>query len=147
VLNNPPSLVHYETLDEYRQHFKSIYCKQAIHTFDGLQVRFSNHDFDHCMYESTNRDRVKDQFSVERSQRIDWIKATLENPNAILFEGWLRDEKRYDNARRVALCYNNFVVVILLQKNKRAKFLTAYVANEETIQKLRKSPKIKITAD
>jgi hypothetical protein len=139
--NPPPPLVLYQTQGEYRRHFESTYCQNAIVTFDGWRVRFSKKDFDHCMFESTKRNKVKDQFSKARSQRIDWIKATLENPNAHCFQGWLSDKKRYDAKRRVSLCYKDFVVVILLQNNKRARFITAYVADPNTITKLKMSPK------
>jgi len=44
------------------------------------------------MYESSMRNNVKDMFSKERSARIDWIKATLENPAADIYQGWIKSE-------------------------------------------------------
>ena len=72
-----PSLVYYQTIAEYRSHYKRVYCQKPIRTFDGIAVRFRNDIFDHCFFESTQRNQVKDVFSNTRAKRIDWIKAAL----------------------------------------------------------------------
>lgn len=138
-----PPRVLYATEDEYRLHFERIYCSGPVLTADGIPVRFRKEDFGHCMYESTHRDGVKDQFSKERSERIDWIKATLENPAAELYQGWDGKKKCYMNDRRVAVIYEEYVVVIQLLGAKsaplRARFVTAYLA-DNNINKIRGGP-------
>jgi hypothetical protein len=136
--------VNYATEAEYRQHFERVYCKGPIFTFDGIAVRFRKENFDHCMFESTHRDGVKDQFSQERSERIDWIKATLENPKAELFQGWDGKRKCYLQDRRVSVVYEEFVVIIQLlgppHRQRRAKFITAYLA-DNNIARIKRGPK------
>ena len=139
----PPRVV-YATVDEYRQHFQRVYCRGPVMTFDGIPVAFNRSDFDHCMYESSRRDRNKDQFSVRRSERIDWIRETLTNPKADLYQGWDKSKKRCDPASRVAVVYEEFVVVIRIYSGcsggMRARFLTAYLA-DNSIAKIRAMPR------
>ncbi len=133
-----PQLVQYETKKEYRQHYEREYCRKPLETFDGILVRFRKSQFDHCFYESTRRDRVKDEFSERRAKRIDWIKAALQDENADLYVGWDRSKKRYTRYRRVAVIVDNYVVIIRLLKEGRAEFVTAYVADSpSTIKKIR----------
>lgn len=75
-----PPLVCYRTVDEYRAHFERVYCQGTITTFDGIAVRFRKSRFDHCFYESTRRNQVKDAFSAQRAERIDWIKPPCRIP-------------------------------------------------------------------
>jgi len=106
-----------------------------------LIVRFRKDRFDHCFYESTQRNRIKDRFSPKRAERIDWIKAALQDESADLYVGWDRKKKRYSTFHRVVVIVNNYVVVIRLLKNKKAEFVTAYVADStSTIEKIRRSP-------
>ena len=77
-----PPLVKYETITEYRLHFNRVYCQTPIITFDGIQVRFRKNRFDHCFFKSTQRDQVKDQFSILIAERIDWIKIALQDSAA-----------------------------------------------------------------
>jgi hypothetical protein len=136
-----PPLVYYETVDEYRIHYERIYCNASIITFDGIGVRFRKERFDHCFYESTMRNNVKDLFSKERAERIDWIKAALEDPNAELFVGWDKKKKKQDPSHRVALVVGNYVVVIRLNSKQTAQFVTAYVAGTpSTLAKIKGSP-------
>jgi hypothetical protein len=140
----PPKLVTYTTEQEYKTHFERVYCQGAIYTFDSIRVYFKKSDFQHCMYESSKRNKDKDQFSIARSQRIDWIKATLESPHADLYEGWDKTNQCYDKTRRVAIVYQDYVVVIRIstKNHNQATFVTAYVA-DNSISKIRKSPKWK----
>jgi len=138
-----PPLVHYETAAEYRSHFENIYCRGVITTFDNIRVYFSADKFGHAFYESSELDGHKTVFSSVRAQRIDWIKATLEHQNASLYKGWNQKRKRYDGTRRVAVVYENFVVVIALRltrnKTLKANFITCYQA-DNSIEKIRQSP-------
>lgn len=137
-----PSLVVYKTPAEYRSHFDRVYCRKPIMAFDGIEVRFRKSQFEHSFYESTMRNRVKDQFSKLRAERIDWIKAALQDPNAELYVGWDRERKRHDSSHRVTVVVNNYVVIVRLKGLREANFVTAYVANSEvTLRKIRSSPK------
>jgi hypothetical protein len=139
-----PPLVYYNTASEYRLHYQNTYCRADIRTFDGIRVYFSQDRFGHAFYESTDRDGSKDTFSPVRAQRIDWIKATLENPSAVLFQGWDRKARQYDGTRRVAVVYEDFVVVVKMglagNDQMKANFLTCYQA-DNSIQRILRSPR------
>ena len=139
-----PAKVTYTTEQEYRQHFHRVYCQGPILTFDGIAVRFRRDDFDHCMFESSNRNGCKDRFSNERSERIDWIKATLEDPAADLYQSWDKSKKRIDPDSRVAVVYEEFVVVIQIGSSPdgglTARFKTAFLA-DKSIAKIRRNPR------
>lgn len=126
----------------YRVRFEAIYCAGAVTTFDGIAVRFQKRDFDHCFFESSQRNRVKDTFSQLRAERMEWIAVALQDATADRFQGWDRDTKTYDKTRRVTLVCGNYVVVIALTGAKAARFITAYVADTpSTLAKLKTSPK------
>ena len=113
-----PPLVKYPTEQEYRVHFERVYCQGTIRTFDDIEVRFRKAMFDHCFFESLRwRD---DTFSPRRAERIDWIKAALEDPNAELRLGWDNEKKRPANDRRVAIVVGNYVVIIRIYKPGKA---------------------------
>jgi hypothetical protein len=138
-----PPLVHYATVGEYRSHYERVYCRGSIQTFDDIRVYFGASKFGHVFYESTARDGRKDAFSPERAQRIDWIKGTLEHPNASLFDGWDKTSRRYDATRRVAVVYEDFVVVVAMGLKRdgslKANLVTCYQA-DNSIGKIRSSP-------
>jgi hypothetical protein len=137
-----PPFVCYGTEIEYRNHFERVYCQQHIITFDGISVRFRKNCFDHSFYESSKRNKIKDKFSDQRAKRIDWIKATLQDPKAELYIGWDGTRKRYDKSHRVAVVVANYVVVIRVSGDKTAQFVTAYVADSvSTLDKIKKSPR------
>jgi len=140
----PPKVV-YSTEAQYRQHYQRVYCQQPITTFDGIPVFFRRNQLDHCMFERSGRDGVKDVFSRVRAERIDWIKATLGNPKADLYQGWDKKKRKNDKNNRVAVVYENFVVVIRLKRRQdrsveKADFVTAYQA-DNSIQKIRRMPR------
>ncbi len=142
-----PPLVVYETAEQYRSHFERTYCRGSITTFDGIEVRFRKRHFGHCFFESSGRDRIKDTFSRRRAERIDWIAATLRDPDAELYVGWNRDKRRYHPGRRVAILSGEFVVVIALTGEQAADFVTAYVLDSvrpgllSTLQMIRRGPR------
>ena len=137
-----PPLVKYENPDQYQRHYERVYCRGPITTCDNIQVRFHKNQFHHCFYESGHRDAVKDVFSALRAQRIDWIKAALQDCNAEMFVGWDAKKRRYVNDRRVAVVKDNYVVIIGLTGKTSAKFITAFVADSQsTIDRIRKGPK------
>lgn len=126
------SFIVKEEINFYRNIYIDFYCKSPILTFDSILVFFQNTNFEHAFYESKNR-KTKDKsiFSYKRANRIYWIKWVLENPNAKLYKGYNHTTKSYDNLRRIAVCVDNYVVVIGLSKKKKNKayFVTAYVAD------------------
>ncbi len=137
-----PPLVQYQSVDEYRAHYERVYCRKPIITFDEIAVRFRKNRFGHCFYESTRRNQIKDTFSIQRAERIDWIKAALQDPDAELYVGWDGTRKRYDRNHRVTLVVGNYVVVIRLSSMKSAQFVTAFVADSpSTLQKIKRNPK------
>ena len=143
---NQPKLVLYKTIHQYKIHYEREYCNKRIKTFDGIPVFFRKNRFEHCFFESTKRNKSKDKFSKTRAERIDWIKATLQNPEAKLYQGWDNVKKRNDPFRRVAVVYENFVVIIMIKKRKNktlsGEFITAFIA-DNSINKIRNNPKWK----
>ncbi len=139
----PPKLVHYATEVEYRLHYEALYCSATIHTFDGLRVYFPKQQFDDAFYESANRKaRDKSVFSRSRAERIDWIRAALQDGTAEIYAGWDRDKKVIDRKRRVTVVYGNYVVVLQVNPRKaKAIFITAYIADAATLAKIRRNPR------
>ena len=136
-----PPLVRYASEQEYRRHFIEKYCKRQIITFDDIPVRFNNKDFAHAFYESGSNLK-NNLFSVVRAQRIDWIEVALLDANAELYYGWDADKKRVDTTRRVALVKKNYIVIIQIMKSGKARFITAFVANNyRTLLKIKQYPK------
>lgn len=137
-------LLELPSKNHYRRHFENIYCTGNIFTFDGIQVFFKKKDFDHCFYDSTNF--KDDKFSKERYERINWIKETLEDPNADLRCGWNKRKKKVDSNRRVAIVNKDYVVIISIIKKKdgslKANFITAFVA-DKSINQILSMPKWK----
>ena len=139
-----PPLVKYKSIDEYRSLFENMYCKKPIITFDGIPVYFRKELFDDCMFESSDwqmRDNIL--FSMTRAERINWIGETLKNPASDLYFGWDRNRKRIDHNSRVAVAYDDFVVVVRIKRREgeiyKAKFRTAYLA-DYNIKKIRSMP-------
>jgi len=140
-----PSLVQYETESEYKDHYIDVYCRSGIRTFDGFSVRFAARTFEHAFYKSSDRSDVKDTFSPERAERIDWIKYALESPDGDIRAGWDKRRGKYDFERRVAIVMGDYVVVISIQdrEKKKAVFITAYIADADALPKILKSPEWK----
>lgn len=140
-----PPLIKYRTIQEYRDHFKNKYCvfNGPVITFDSIAVYFYEDMFDHAFYESSNYRGNKDTFSSERAERIDWIEFVLKDDTAELYVGYNNKTKSYGNSRRVAIInQDDYVVVIQLTHGKRARFITAFVADSPyTAQKIRSGQK------
>lgn len=139
-----PALLQYETTAEYKRHYERHYQRGIITTFDGIRVYFKPQRFGHAFYKnSQNVNGRKDIFAPERAQRMDWIKLTLEHPDAELYMGWNKKEKCYEEDRRVSVVYEDFIVVIELSLNRqgtlKANFITCYVA-DNSIGTIRTSP-------
>lgn len=136
-----PKLVLFDSIEEYRERFFSIYCSDPIETFDAIHVRFRRAQFEHCFFESSNRDGIKDQFSQARAERIDWIFHALKDSKAEIFVGWDKRKKRHDSWRRVVLVCGNYVVVIRLTGIHKADFVTAFIADTpSSLESIKSSP-------
>ena len=139
-----PPFIYYETQTEYEDHFNKIYCRGPIDTFDGIRVRFRKSDFYHCFFESSKRNKIKDKFSIKRAEKIDWIKATLQDYNADLRVGWDSESKNYKLNRRVAIVRGSYVVIVQIKNDmKEAKFITAFIAENDSLQRILSGPKWK----
>ena len=140
-MKNTPALVHLSSEAEYKKYYVYKYFKSALMTFDGISVKFYEDQFEHAFYESSNKKkRNKDIFSIDRATRIDWIEYVLKNPKAELHLGWDRDKKIYNKDRRVAIISpEDYVVIIRLNNNNTAKFITAYYA-DNSASEIRKMP-------
>jgi hypothetical protein len=87
------------------------------------------------------------EYSLQKSPVVcgsGWeITATLEHPTAALFEGWDKASRQYDATRRVAIVYEDFVVVVAMGLKQdgslKANFVTCYQA-DNSIGKIRSSP-------
>lgn len=115
------------------------YCKEDIETFDGVLVRFYEDMFDHIFYESANRvAKDKSILSLNRLEKMLWIKETLQDADAILKKGWDTKNKKYFKNRRVAIVKGNYVVIIRFTGVLKAKLVTAYEKND--MEKILNSP-------
>lgn len=132
--------------EDLRELWRQEYCRQEIYTHDGVRVKFYDSNFDHAFYESsdrrqsTNKKKHKDILSPRRLSRMLWIKDTLADPEAVMYEGYESKKKKYNPNKRVSVVKGNYVVVIELQKQGHATFITAYVA-DNSIEKIEQSPK------
>lgn len=139
-----PPLVVYQSEAEYRKHYIETYCRTPITTSDGYKVKFDRSRFDHAFYKSSQRNEVKDYFSEERAERIDWIKYSLESSSCDLRAGWDKVKKQYDFNYRISIMGNYIVVVSIIDRAlKKARFITAYIADIRALVKITRSPKWK----
>lgn len=120
------------------------YCnpEKPIYTFDNVRVSFFRDMFDHVFRESADRKhRDKSILSLNRLEKMLWIKSVLQDPDSILKQGWDRDTKSYLDDRRVAMVKNNYVVIIRFTGILKAKLVTAYELQEDSnISKILESP-------
>ena len=115
------------TEEQLRELWRIEYCEQSVYTFDHALVRFYEDMFDHAFYESENRKRKdKSILSYNRLEKIYWIKAALQDENAILKKGWDNQGKAYFKDRRVAIVKGNYVMIIRFTGLLKAKFVTAF---------------------
>ena len=123
------------TIDEYRSHFEKQYCKEALMTHQGILVHFYPENFDHAFYKNSDRkSRDKSVFSIERAERIDWIAEVLRDVDITIYAGWISAKKRNDFNSRVSLVTaDGYVVVIRKINESKAKFVTAYVIDDESV--------------
>lgn len=134
------------TEEEFRRLWHDEYTSQTIYTHDGILVRFFDDQFDHAFFESSRRNVSKnsefhkDTLSFQRLARIKWIKEVLADPEAEMYVGYDHKKNCYTRSERVSVVKGNYVVVIRIFDDRRAKFITAYVA-DNSISKIKRSPK------
>ncbi|MFN7290172.1 MAG: hypothetical protein ACK5YR_12275 [Pirellula sp.] len=136
-----PPLLILSSQDEYREHFHTVFCAGPLLTFDDISVRFRKRDFDHAFFESSSPKSKDDTFSQKRAERMDWVKCALNDPGADIRVGYDNKLRCEATDRRVAIVCGNFVVIIRIIKEKQAEFVTCYLADSWTIQKIKKSKK------
>jgi len=128
------------TLDELKNLWEDEYCRKVIYTHDSIRVKFYPDMFEHVFYESNNR-KAKDKsiLSYMRLEKMLWIKDVLMDETALMFQGWNKDKKKYENNRRVSIVKDDYVVVIWIKNKYEAKFITAYEADNSK-EKIMNSP-------
>jgi len=116
---------------EMRKMWYNEYCISEIETFDSVKVKFYEDMFDHCFYESADRqENDKSILSLNRLEKMLWIKDALQDGDAILKKGWDNNNKNYYSNRRVAIVKGNYVVIIRFTGKFKAKLVTAYEKND-----------------
>lgn len=136
----PPLL---DLLDQaaYHAHYIQMLCKSPTTCCDGIVVYFGRNTFYHAFFESVVF--KDDTFSLKRAERMDWIVATLQDPNSDRFQGWCSRKKVHEPHRRVEVVHEDFVVVLQISKSQqgvlKANFVTCYHA-DRSINAIRKSP-------
>jgi hypothetical protein len=130
---------HLLSVEEFREIWKNEYCLGPIQTFDSVMVFCYEDMFDHVFFESANRIKGdKSILSLNRLEKIHWIKAALQDPDAILKSGWDKSTKSYFDNRRISIVKGNYVVVIMFTGYLKAKLITAYEKDE--IENIMRSP-------
>jgi hypothetical protein len=138
--------LHLPDESAYRAHFITKYTRSP-HSFrlstGTAPVYFAAHSFDHAFFESTLRDGAKDEFSLQRAQRMDDIATALADPNIERRAGWDKRRKSHHHSSCVTLAVEDFVVIVRLGLTKKGflkgNFVTCYVA-DNSINKIRNAP-------
>lgn len=130
--------------EDLRKIWREEYCEQDIFTLDEVQVKFYEDMFDHAFFESVDRiEKDKSVLSLNRLEKIYWIKETLQDKDAILKKGWDTKNKVYFEDRRIAIVKENYVVIIRFTGLLKAKFITAY--EKDDVENILKSPNFEKT--
>ena len=139
-------IARYFTEEELRALWRTEYCQQEIYTFDNIRVKFFDSNFDHAFYESSsrkqspNKKKHKDILSPRRVSRMLWIKDVLADPTADLRVGYDNKKGIINTKKRVAISKGDYVVIIEMTGEKKAAFVTAFVA-DNSIEKIKQSPR------
>lgn len=132
--------------DDMRKMWSDEYCNAEIETFDGVMVKCYADMFDHIFYESFDRiEKDKSILSLNRLEKMLWIKDVLQDSSAILKKGWNSKDKEYYKDRRVAIVKRNYVVVIRFTGKLKAKLVTAY--EKDDIENILSSPNFEKSVD
>ncbi len=131
-----PALRKFSSEAECKQYFVDNYCNAEIYTHDGIKVNFHSDMFEHAFYVRSQKkwEANKDHFSIDRGERIDWIKYVLNDPTIIARQGYDKAKNRFDNSRRITfLVQNNYAVIIQLVSKREGRFITAFIVDSLTV--------------
>lgn len=137
-----PPLLHLPDEMSYRRYFSEQYVAAIpLVTFDGIRVRFFPAIFDHAFFRDISRSSGdKSLFARERAERMDWIRAILQDSTVELYKRQVRGK-----IRRIALePAERYAVIIQIRSadGRVADFMTAYVVNSDSaLAKMRSNPK------
>lgn len=141
-----PQLVHYETENEYFEHYKRVYCRCEVYTFDGMRVFFDPKRFLHAFYEDDKSKQYggnKSKFCRIRAERIDWIKYVLADKESVLYQGYNEHVGNMPDRRVAIISRDKYVVILNMFLNNNGelygKFNTAFYA-DKSYRKIIKSP-------
>ena len=137
----PPALLKLSSEAEYREHFHRTYAQGGpITTYDGIEVRFYDNQFNHAFYMSPTRGGGKTAFDRPRAEKMDWIRWGLANPSLEVY----RRTMESGAVRRVILEPTvPYVIVceLLPTDPTKAVFITAYIVTDlETVRLVRSNP-------
>jgi hypothetical protein len=114
---------------EYRAYFASRFCQNPVITFDGIRVRFFASAFNHAFFRDSSRTaHDKANFDRQRAERMNWIRAVLEEPQMALYRRIMGNSK----VRRIALDLGTrYAAIIQIDDSSpgRARFITAYIVD------------------
>lgn len=137
-----PPLLKLSSEIEYREYFRRTYVEgEAIGTYDGVEVRFYNNQFDHAFYMSSIRGGGKTAFDTARAERMDWIRWGLANDSLevyrrVMDSGAVRRVILEPTAPYVIVCE------LLPTDPMKAIFITAYVVTDpDTVGLIRGNPR------
>lgn len=139
---NPPFL---NLADEqaYRTHFHDNLCTLPLRTSNGTPVYVAQRLFEHAFFESRNHNKVKDEFSVDRAKRMEWIALTLASGSAIRVQGWDSRKGRYVPDTCVFHAFEMFVVVVKISRDSsgslKGNLITCYHA-DRSLSKILSAP-------
>ena len=137
-----PPLLSLPNEAAYRTYFEAQYCNTTVVTFDGITVQFFPEMFNHAFYRDSSRTaKDKANFDLKRAQRMDWIKAVLQDSSLELYQRVMPNSK----VRRIALESSTpYAVIIQIDSRNahRARFITAYIVDSPSaLTKMRSNPK------
>lgn len=141
-MTTEPEMVVFDEELEYEDYYVNNYCCNPVVTFDDITVAFPFERFEHA-FSRTNTSTGLREFNYQRARRISWIRYVLEvNTNTELLEGWDGKKKRYTRSKRATLYDRKYLVIIRFTDSamKKAKFVTAYPPDEDTLRKLDTAP-------
>ena len=137
-----PPLLMLSSENEYLKYFEENYCQQKIFTFDKIRVMFPKGAFNHAFFTSSSRrENKKDIFAEERAQRMPWIKVALADATAELYCGWDNKRKCVVENRRVCIVVRDYVVIIQMRDKGKAFFISAFIADQQALNKIRLNEK------
>ena len=138
----PPPLLKLSDQAAYHQHFVAKYCAEPMLAHDGIPVYFKRRSFYHAFFDTVVY--KDDTFSSVRAERMNWIEATLTDPQTQRLQGYLSKSKTHDPSRRVELRHENFIVVLIMGIKRdgslKAEFLTCYAVHNNRLPKVQQAP-------